>query len=60
MEMPKSKGGMDDNKYNRHPNITHTSQLHKDIVMCETCMYVCDVKMPILCYHPYHPCLSSF
>ena len=28
-----NKGSRDDNKYNQHPYITHTLQLHKDIVM---------------------------
>ena len=43
-----NKGGRDDNKYNEHPYITHTPQLHEDIVMCEMCMYVCDVGMPVV------------
>ena len=27
---------------------------------CEAAEHVCDVEMPVLCYHPYHPCLSTF
>ena len=51
MAMPrilKNKDCRNDNKYNRHPYITHTPQLHKDIVMCEMCMYVCDEHAIIL------------
>ena len=35
-----NKGDRHDNKYNRHPYITHTPQLHEEIVMVETCMCV--------------------
>ena len=40
-----NKGGRDVNKYDRCPYLTHTPQLHKDIVMCEMCMYV---GMPVV------------
>ena len=57
--MPKGTQSRDGNKYNRHPH-TCTCTRYTSQCPCGAAEYVWGRDACCICYHPYHPCLSTF